>query len=67
MIKLEMMQAAYGDALLLEYGSEDHPSRILIDGGPYYRYQALRENNAVRPCQRLTAATFSTRGSRNNA
>ncbi len=43
MFKLEMMQAAHGDTLLLEYGSEDSPNRILIDGGPYYRYQALRD------------------------
>jgi hypothetical protein len=43
MFKLEMMQAAHGDALLLEYGSEDSPCRILIDGGPYNSYQALRD------------------------
>jgi len=42
MFQLEMMQAAHGDALLLEYGSQENPYRILIDGGPYYRYQALR-------------------------
>jgi len=49
MLKLEMMQAAYGDALLLEYGSEDDPSRILIDGGPYYRYEALRDRLLMIP------------------
>jgi hypothetical protein len=43
MLRLEMLQAAYGDSLLLEYGSPDKPRRILIDGGPYYRYDALRE------------------------
>jgi hypothetical protein len=43
MFSLEMMQAAHGDTLLVEYGSEEKPHRILIDGGPYYRYDALRE------------------------
>ena len=43
MLRLEMLQAAYGDSLLLEYGSPDKPRRILIDGGPWYRYDALRE------------------------
>ena len=38
-----MLQAAYGDSLLLEYGSPNHPRRILIDGGPWYRYEALTE------------------------
>lgn len=38
-----MMQAAYGDTLLLEYGRAENPRRILIDGGPWYRYEALRE------------------------
>jgi len=43
MLRLEMMQAAYGDSLLLEYGPRDKPHRILIDGGPWYRYTALRD------------------------
>ncbi len=43
MLRLEMLQAAYGDSLLLEFGSPDRPRRILIDGGPWYRYDALRE------------------------
>jgi len=43
MFNLEMMKAAHGDALLLEYGDDERPSRILIDGGPYFRYQALRD------------------------
>jgi len=42
-LRLEMMQAAYGDSLLLEFGDADRPHRILIDGGPWYRYDALRE------------------------
>lgn len=43
MVKLEMLQAAYGDSLLLEFGQAERPHRILIDGGPWYRYDALRE------------------------
>lgn len=43
MLRLEMLQAAYGDSLLLEFGPADKPRRILIDGGPWYRYEALRE------------------------
>ena len=38
-----MMQAAYGDSLLLEYGQAENPRRILIDGGPWYRYESLRQ------------------------
>ncbi len=43
MLKLEMLQAAYGDSLLLEFGQPDQPRRILIDGGPWYSYDTLRE------------------------
>lgn len=38
-----MMQAAYGDSLLLEFGEAERPHRILIDGGPWYSYDSLRE------------------------
>ncbi|HEV7684791.1 MAG TPA: MBL fold metallo-hydrolase [Pyrinomonadaceae bacterium] len=34
MFKLRAVQAAFGDCLLLEYGTESSPHRILIDGGP---------------------------------
>ena len=43
MFSVEMMQAAHGDTLLVEYGSEENPHRILIDGGPYNRYDSLTE------------------------
>ena len=33
MFSIEMLPASYGDALWIEYGDEDDPKRILIDGG----------------------------------
>jgi hypothetical protein len=32
-LRIEMLPAAQGDALWIEYGDEAHPRRILIDGG----------------------------------
>jgi hypothetical protein len=46
MLRVEMLPAGHGDALLVEYGSPDNPHRILIDGGPYFTYDdpgGLRE------------------------
>jgi hypothetical protein len=37
---LEALQAAHGDALLLHYGTLDHPRLIVIDGGPAGVYKA---------------------------
>lgn len=34
MFKLHIIQAEYGDCLLLEFGSQNQPKYILIDGGP---------------------------------
>ncbi|MFN8290267.1 MAG: hypothetical protein U0U70_08425 [Chitinophagaceae bacterium] len=39
MIKVHVIQARYGDCLLLEYGEADHPSFMLIDGGPARNYK----------------------------
>jgi hypothetical protein len=36
MLRVEMLPAGHGDALLVEYGSPDCPHRILIDGGLFY-------------------------------
>jgi hypothetical protein len=33
MLRIEMLPAAQGDALLIEYGDETKPRRILVDGG----------------------------------
>ncbi len=43
MFRIEMLPAAHGDCLWLEYGSGREIHRILIDGGPAHAYPALRE------------------------
>jgi len=43
MLRIEMLPAAQGDALFLEWGSPTQSYRGLIDGGPYYSYGAVRE------------------------
>lgn len=43
MLRLEMLPAAHGDCLWIEYGSGQQTHRILIDGGPAHTYPALRE------------------------
>jgi beta-lactamase superfamily II metal-dependent hydrolase len=40
MISIEMLPAAHGDALWIEYGSKGQTRRILIDGGPAHSYEA---------------------------
>ncbi len=43
MFRLEMLPAAHGDCLWIEYGDGREVHRILIDGGPAHAYPALRE------------------------
>ncbi len=43
MFRLEMLPAAHGDCLWIEYGTGRKTSRILMDGGPGRTYPALRE------------------------
>ena len=40
MLRLHVLQARYGDCLLLEFGTPSAPSYILIDGGPPRTYEA---------------------------
>jgi beta-lactamase superfamily II metal-dependent hydrolase len=40
MIQMELLPAAHGDAIWIEYGSSSQVHRILIDGGPAHAYQA---------------------------
>ncbi len=39
MYQIHLLPAAYGDAILVEYGPADKPHFILIDGGPYSDYK----------------------------
>lgn len=43
MFRIEMLPAAHGDSLWIEYGTGNQIHRILIDGGPAHTYPALRE------------------------
>ncbi len=43
MYRIEMLPAAHGDCLWIEYGHGREVHRILIDGGPAHTYPALRE------------------------
>jgi len=43
MFRIEMLPAAHGDCLWIEYGNGQQVQRILIDGGPAHTYPALRE------------------------
>jgi beta-lactamase superfamily II metal-dependent hydrolase len=50
MITIEMLPAAHGDALWIEYGSGKQMRRILIDGGPARSYEmGLRRRLAMVP------------------
>ena len=40
-ISVEMLPAGHGDSLLVHYGDVENPSRMLIDGGPYYSYKRV--------------------------
>lgn len=43
MFRIEMLPAAHGDCLWIEYGTGGRVRRLLIDGGPAHTYPALRE------------------------
>jgi hypothetical protein len=43
MFRIEMLPAAHGDCLWIEYGQDHAMHRILIDGGPAHTYPHLRE------------------------
>jgi beta-lactamase superfamily II metal-dependent hydrolase len=53
MISIELLPAAHGDAIWIEYGPASRPHRILIDGGPAPTYEAgLRRRIATLPEQK---------------
>lgn len=58
MFRLHILQARYGDCLLLEFGPAEQPHYVLIDGGPPRTY----ENHLRGELQRL-AARWRTPGS----
>lgn len=51
MFRLHVLQARYGDCLLLEFGTDAEPHYVLIDGGPPRTY----ENHLRGELQRLAA------------
>jgi beta-lactamase superfamily II metal-dependent hydrolase len=53
MFRIEMLPAEYGDCLWIEYGDEDKPYRILIDGGTEPSYTSL--------CERIKALNVNDR------
>lgn len=42
MLRIDMLAARHGDCLCIEYGDAADPHRILIDGGPAFAYEQLR-------------------------
>jgi hypothetical protein len=42
MFKIEMLKAAWGDCLWIEYGDRTNPFRILIDGGITSTYESVK-------------------------
>ncbi len=51
MFKIEMLQAAWGDCLWIEYGNRDKPKRILIDGGITATYKLLKKRILKLPAE----------------
>lgn len=55
MFRVELLPAAHGDSIWIEYGDPDRPRRILIDGGPaptyepglFKRLQTLKKNERI--------------------
>jgi hypothetical protein len=58
MLKIEMLPAAHGDAIWVEYGSVATPHRILIDGGPINAYAAVHQHLAVATSRRKDVDLF---------
>ena len=49
MFRIEMLPAAHGDCLWIEYGTGDDGHRVLVDGGPAHAYPDLRNRIALLP------------------
>ena len=48
-LRVEMLSAGHGDALLLEYGNHCHPRHLLVDGGPTTSYDLISARIAQLP------------------
>lgn len=46
-LQIEMLRAAHGDCIWLEYGSATRTRRVLIDGGPIGRWKSLEARIAT--------------------
>ena len=64
MFKLHVVQAKYGDALILSFGTSAKPRHILIDGGPSGNYAADLEPaaQALPGCKDLLVDRTGVRG-----
>lgn len=49
MFKIEMIKAAWGDCLWIEYGDREKPFRILIDGGITATYESVKKRVMAMP------------------
>lgn len=49
MFRVDMLPAAHGDALWIEYGDPAAPHRMIVDGGPYYAYHQLFDRIVALP------------------
>jgi hypothetical protein len=54
MLRIEMLPAEYGDCLWVEYGAPGAVRRVLIDGGTYGTYEALKKRLLARPAAERT-------------
>ncbi len=52
MLYLQVIQADFGDCLIVEYGTPSHPNYMLVDGGPRNTYQ----NHLKAELQKIKAA-----------
>ncbi len=52
MFRLHVLQARYGDCLLLEFGTTSDPRYILVDGGPPQTYERHLRSELVRIAER---------------
>ena len=52
MFRLHVLQARYGDCLLLEFGTASDPRYVLVDGGPPQTYERHLRRELVRIAER---------------